>query len=110
MRISDWSSDGCSPDLSPWNTAGEPSALLARKLAELAPGDLNHVSFTTGGSTAVDTALRFTHFFNNVLGRPETKTIISREQAYHGSPYLTATVTGQEHHKGRLEQQTPMLQ
>src|SRR3546814_12668583 len=43
---------------SPWNTAGEPSALLARKLAELAPGDLNHVSFTTGGSPAVDKALR----------------------------------------------------
>src|SRR3546814_8713295 len=91
MRISDWSSDGCSPDLSPWNTAGEPSALLARKLAELAPGDLNHVSFTTGGSTAVDTALRFTHFFNNVLGRPEKKRIISREKAYHGSTYLSAT-------------------
>ncbi|HMA13294.1 MAG: aminotransferase class III-fold pyridoxal phosphate-dependent enzyme, partial [Bacteroidota bacterium] len=42
---------------SPWNTAGEPSAVLAHKLAELAPGDLKHVSFTTGGSTAVDTAL-----------------------------------------------------
>src|SRR3546814_3824211 len=88
---------------SPGNTAGEPSALLARKLAELAPGDLNHVSFTTGGSTAVDTALRFTHFFNNVLGRPEKKRIISREKAYHGSTYLSATVTGKERHKGRFD-------
>jgi putrescine---pyruvate transaminase len=84
---------------SPWNTAGEPSAMLARKLAELAPGDLNHVSFTTGGSTAVDTAIRFTHFFNNVLGRPEKKRVISREKAYHGSTYLSATVTGKERSK-----------
>ena len=81
---------------SPWNTAGEPSAVLARKLAELAPGDLNHVSFTTGGSTAVDTALRFVHFYNNVLGRPEKKRVISREKAYHGSTYLSATATGKE--------------
>ncbi|HEY9547986.1 MAG TPA: aminotransferase [Kiloniellaceae bacterium] len=84
---------------SPWNTAAEPSAVLARKLAELAPGDLNHVSFTTGGSTAVDTAIRFTHFFNNVLGRPEKKRVISREKAYHGSTYLSATVTGKERSK-----------
>jgi len=84
---------------SPWNTAGEPSALLAHKLAALAPGDLNHVSFTTGGSTAVDTAIRFTHFFNNLLGRPEKKRVISREKAYHGSTYLSATVTGKERSK-----------
>ena len=88
---------------SPWNTAGEPSALLARKLAELAPGDLNHVSFTTGGSTAVDTALRFIHFYNNVLGRPEKKRVISREKAYHGSTYLSATVTGKERSETRFD-------
>src|SRR3546814_12186155 len=81
MRISDWSSDVCSSD------------------RELAPGDLNHVSFTTGGSTAVDTAIRFTHFFNNVLGRPEKKRVISREKAYHGSTYLSATVPGKKRSK-----------
>ncbi len=42
------------PYHSPWSFASEPSAVLARKLAELAPGDLNSVFFTTGGSTAVD--------------------------------------------------------
>src|SRR3546814_15576055 len=35
---------------SPWNTAAEPSAVLARKLAELAPGDHKHVSYPNGGS------------------------------------------------------------
>lgn len=88
---------------SPWNTAGEPSALLARKLAELSPGDLNHVSFTTGGSTAVDTAVRFVHFYNNVLGRPEKKRVISREKAYHGSTYLSATMTGKERLETRFD-------
>lgn len=88
---------------SPWNTAGEPSALLARKLAELSPGDLNHVSFTTGGSTAVDTAVRFIHLYNNVLGRPEKKRVISREKAYHGSTYLSATMTGKERLETRFD-------
>jgi len=88
---------------SPWNTAGEPSALLAHKLAELSPGDLNHVSFTTGGSTAVDTAIRFIHFYNNVLGRPEKKRVISREKAYHGSTYLSATMTGKERLKTQFD-------
>ena len=84
---------------SPWNTASEPGALLAKKLADLAPGDLNTVFFTTGGSTAVDTALRFMHFYNNRLGRPEKKLAISRERAYHGSTYLAASVTGKERSK-----------
>ncbi|RVU35796.1 aminotransferase [Hwanghaeella grinnelliae] len=84
---------------SPWNTASEPSALLARKLAELAPGDLNTVFFTTGGSTAVDTAMRFVHFYNNRLGRPDKKIVISRQKAYHGSTYLAASVTGKERSK-----------
>ena len=84
---------------SPWNTASEPGALLAKKLADLAPGDLNTVFFTTGGSTAVDTALRFMHFYNNRLGRPEKKVTISREKAYHGSTWLAASVTGKERSK-----------
>ena len=84
---------------SPWNTASEPGALLAKKLADLAPGDLNTVFFTTGGSTAVDTALRFVHFYNNRLGRPDKKVVISREKAYHGSTYLAASVTGKERSK-----------
>ena len=81
---------------SPWGFANEPAARLARKLAELAPGDLNTVMFTTGGSTAVDTALRFTHFYNNRRGLPEKKIVISRERSYHGSTYLSASASGKE--------------
>jgi adenosylmethionine-8-amino-7-oxononanoate aminotransferase len=55
---------------------------------------LNRVFFTTGGSTAVDTALRFVEFYNNVLGRPQKKRIIVRLDGYHGSTTLTASCTG----------------
>ncbi len=85
------------PYVSPWSLANSPAATLADKLVSLAPGDLNHVFFTTGGSTAVDSALRFVMFRNNYLGLPEKKQIISRENAYHGSTFLSASACG----KGR---------
>lgn len=94
------------PYNSPWSSTSEPAALLAEKVAHLAPADLNHVFFTTGGSTAVDSALRFTQFYNNVLGRPKKKKIISRERAYHGSTYLAASCSGKERDKTFMDTDT----
>lgn len=88
---------------SPFNNASSVSAKLAHELARRTPGDLNHVFFTTGGSTAVDTALRFIQFRNNVMGRPEKKIFISRQKAYHGSTYLSASMSGKERDKGWLD-------
>ena len=82
------------PFATPWTSTTGPAAVLASKLAAHAPGDLNRVFFTTGGSTAVDSALRFVHFYNNMLGRHEKKGIIAREKGYHGSTYLAASVSG----------------
>jgi len=79
---------------SPWYTMNEPSAVLAQRIANHAPGDLDHVFFTTGGSSAVESALRFMQFYNNVRGRPDKKLILSRVGAYHGSTYLSATLNG----------------
>ncbi|WP_051076581.1 aminotransferase [Octadecabacter arcticus] len=81
---------------SPFNNTNSVATRFAREVAKRAPGDLNHVFFTTGGSTAVDTALRFVHFRNNLLGKPEKKKIISRQKAYHGSTYFAAAVSGKE--------------
>ncbi|MDG4878611.1 aminotransferase [Mesorhizobium sp. WSM4935] len=78
----------------PWYTMNAPSAELARRIADAAPGDLNYTFFTTGGSSAVETALRFMQFYNNVRGRPEKKLILSRGGAYHGSTYLSASLNG----------------
>jgi adenosylmethionine-8-amino-7-oxononanoate aminotransferase len=79
---------------SPWYTTNQPSALLAKRLAGHAPDGLGHVFYTTGGSSAVETALRFMQFYNNVKGRPEKKMIVSREGGYHGSTYLSASLNG----------------
>ncbi len=81
---------------SPFSTTNAVSARLAHEIATRTPGDLNRVFFTTGGSTAVDTAIRFVHFRNNLLGRPDRKIIISRDRAYHGSTYLAGSVSGRE--------------
>jgi adenosylmethionine-8-amino-7-oxononanoate aminotransferase len=78
----------------PWYTMSEPSALLAERIAAYAPGDLGHAFFTTGGSSAVETALRFMQYCNNVRGRPEKKLVLSRGGAYHGSTYLSASLNG----------------
>ncbi len=71
-----------------------PAAELAAKLAELAPGSLNHVFYGTGGSMANDTAIRLIHFYFNRLGKKTKKQVISRVDAYHGSTYLAASLTG----------------
>lgn len=65
---------------------------LCAKLASLAPGDLDHVFLTTGGSTAVDTAYRLVQFYQNSRGKPTKKHIISRFSAYHGSTFLTMSI------------------
>ena len=88
---------------SPWSHPTESAARLADRLAAVAPGDLDHVFYATGGSTAVDSALRFMMFYNNVLDRPEKKHIISRHDAYHGSTYLAAAVSGKSRDKSWLD-------
>jgi adenosylmethionine-8-amino-7-oxononanoate aminotransferase len=71
----------------------EPAIRLATKLAELTPGDLDHIYFSLGGSDAVDSALRLIRYYYNVTGRPAKKQIISLERGYHGSSSTGAGVT-----------------
>lgn len=70
----------------------DPSAQLAAKLAELAPGDLNRVHFTTGGSTAVDTAARMVQYYQSCMGRPDKGHLVARDHSYHGSTYLSQSI------------------
>jgi adenosylmethionine-8-amino-7-oxononanoate aminotransferase len=74
------------------DVTNEPSARLSAKLAALAPGDLNRVHLTTGGSTAVDTALRMVWYYQSCMGRPEKTDIVARDHSYHGSTYLSQSV------------------
>jgi len=74
------------------DVTNDPSARLAARLAALAPGDLNRVHFTTGGSTAVDTAVRMVWYWQTCMGRPEKTDIVARDHSYHGSTYLSQSV------------------
>lgn len=91
------------PFSNPWSSTTEPSSLLASKLAQESPGDLNNVFFTTGGSTAVDSALRFAWFYNNLRGKKNKKQIIARQKGYHGSTFLSSSVSGKERDKSYMD-------
>ena len=71
-----------------------PAAELGFWLAQNAPGDLNHVYYTCGGSTANDAAIRLVHYYNSMRGLHRKKKIISRNCAYHGATYVAAELTG----------------
>jgi putrescine---pyruvate transaminase len=68
-----------------FQTTHVPAIALSTKLAELAPGDLNHVFFAGSGSEANDTNIRMVRHYWATKGKPEKSVIISRKNAYHGS-------------------------
>jgi len=85
-------------------TSHVPVIALSQKLAELAPGDLNHVFFATGGSDANDTNIRMVRTYWAQKGKPTKQTIISRENAYHGSTVGATSLGGMKgmHAQGGL--------
>lgn len=87
----------------PWDMTNGLAPRLASELAKRSPGDLNHVFFTTGGSTAVDSALRFVQYYNNYRGKPDKKIILSHQMGYHGSTFLGGSVSGKPKDKNFLD-------
>ncbi|KNG92846.1 aminotransferase [Pseudaestuariivita atlantica] len=76
------------------HSTNEPAAELGAWLANHAPGSLNHVYYTCGGSTANDAAIRLVHYYFTMRGDHRKKKIISRNNAYHGATYVAAELTG----------------
>jgi len=72
----------------------EPAIRLAEKLASLAPGNLNTVFFTSGGSEANDSAFKLARYYWILRGEPNRKKIISRNKAYHGVATGATSATG----------------
>src|SRR4029079_5466042 len=68
-----------------WSYAHPPAIELATRIAGLAPGDLNRVFFTSGGSEAVESAIKVVRHFHKLTGHPNKTKIIAREVAYHGT-------------------------
>ena len=77
-----------------FKTSHVPAIALSAKLAELAPGDLNHVFFAGSGSEANDTNIRIVRHYWSTKGKPEKSVIISRKNAYHGSTLGGASLGG----------------
>ena len=77
-----------------WSYAHPKAIELAARVAELAPGDLNRVFFTSGGSEAVDSALKLCRQYHKLTGNPGRYKVISRKLAYHGTTMGALTATG----------------
>lgn len=76
-----------------FDLGSEPAIRLASELAERAPGNLNHVYFTLGGSDAVDSTIRFVRYYWNARGESKRDQFISIELGYHGSSVVGAGLT-----------------
>jgi adenosylmethionine-8-amino-7-oxononanoate aminotransferase len=77
-----------------WSYAHPAAIELAARLAELAPGDLNRVFFTTGGAEAVETGWKLARQYFLALGQPDRVKVISRHTAYHGATIGALNITG----------------
>jgi adenosylmethionine-8-amino-7-oxononanoate aminotransferase len=76
-----------------WGMAHPPAAALAAKLAELSPGDMDRVFFTSGGSEAVESAWKLARQYFLAKGEPDRMRVIARETAYHGTTLGALAIT-----------------
>jgi adenosylmethionine-8-amino-7-oxononanoate aminotransferase len=77
-----------------WGYATPPAIELSDRLAQYAPGDLNRVFFTTGGTEAVETAWKLAKQYFKLTGKPGKYKVISRSIAYHGATLGALAITG----------------
>jgi beta-alanine--pyruvate transaminase len=82
-------------DYAPAFQMGHPLAFeLADRVADLLPGDLDHVFFTNSGSEAVDTALKIALAYWQAKGEPGRTCLVGRERSYHGVGFGGISVGG----------------
>jgi adenosylmethionine-8-amino-7-oxononanoate aminotransferase len=90
-----------------WSYAHPPAIELAARIASLAPGDLNRVFFTSGGSEAVESAWKLARNYHGVRGEGTRTKIIARELAYHGTSLGALAATGLTSLRAQFEPLTP---
>jgi len=78
----------------PLGTTTEPAVKLAEKVASIAPGDLSRCFFTSGGSEAVETAMKLARAYFKRVGEPNRIKFISRKGSYHGATFGTLSLGG----------------
>ncbi len=95
------------PFFTNWSYAHPPSIELAARVASLAPGNLNRVFFTSGGSEAVETAWKLAKAYFKARGENTRHKLISRKLAYHGTSMGALTATGLTPLRAPFEPLTP---
>ncbi|MEU2351149.1 aspartate aminotransferase family protein [Modestobacter sp. NPDC049651] len=90
-----------------WGYAHPAAIELAGRLAAAAPGDLNRVFFTTGGSEAVETAWKVAKQYFKLVGKPTKHKVVSRAVAYHGTTQGALSITGVPAMKAAFEPLVP---
>jgi L-2,4-diaminobutyrate transaminase len=90
--------------------SNEPAIRLGQRVLEMAPGGMTRIQFGLSGSDANELQLKIVWYYNNVLGRPDKKKIISRWRGYHGNTVMSGSLTGLEtHHRAFDLPQGPIL-
>jgi adenosylmethionine-8-amino-7-oxononanoate aminotransferase len=77
-----------------WSFAHPRAIELAARIASLTPGDLNRVFFTSGGSEAVESAIKLARNYHRINGKGAKHKLIAREIAYHGTTLGALSATG----------------
>ena len=90
-----------------WSYAHPKAIELAERLSSLAPGDLNRVFFTTGGSEAVESAWKLARQYFRTIGQPGRYKVLSRNVAYHGTTMGALSITGIPDIKATFEPLVP---
>ena len=90
-----------------WTYAHPKAVELAARLAHLAPGDLNRVFFTSGGSEAVESAWKLARQYFKLKGEPLRTKVISRDLSYHGTSMGALSITGLSAVKAPFEPLVP---
>jgi len=90
-----------------WSYAHPRAIELADRLADLAPGDLNRIFFTTGGSEAVESAWKLARQYFQAIGQPGRYKVIARNVAYHGTTMGALAITGIAGLRAPFEPLTP---
>lgn len=88
-------------DLGSYRLISPMKVALARKLTELAPGDLNRILFAAGGGDAIDCAIKLARGATGRTG------IISTVKAYHGHTGLALSANGKPHYRDYCEPLAP---
>ncbi len=90
-----------------WSYAHPRAIELAARIASLAPADLNRVFFTSGGSEAVESAIKLARNYHRVHGKGQKYKLIAREVAYHGTSLGALSATGITELRTQFEPLTP---